>query len=377
MTRVMNETLPGRATPQFIEELDMKKNGKKNRSIIQRFSSKKKNHSSKKIKDTPRRIDIDPHLLLNKHVELTSDDETDTETFRDSFTDSFRNSFKKNIEPPQLVHKIKFISSSENFSDADHSNGPPSLSWQNRYPIIPVESENALLPTLLPWGDKERGMIKNHPPFRVSDLQWSCRTNIMHLEQALSLRRHHIKLLNPLVRNMTKLGLGSNFDIRDAENQFEIALMKYLKELGIPFRTEEDKRRRFIEESKPGESMQLSPDFMLTNPINLITLQATNEESTITEQGQINWIEAKMFYGASTIPDGTSNAVGAILRTAKKYIENYGPGAFVFSYGCGIKLRGHLEDLGISVLDSNPLNMEEMENHQRGWCADKNGTILP
>jgi len=350
--------------------------GKK--SIIQRcFSSKKKNHSSKKIKDTPRRIDIDPHLLLNKHVELTSDDETDTETFRDTFTDSFRNSFKENIEPPQLVHKIKFISSPENFSDADNSNGPPSLSWQNRYPIIPVESENTLLPTLLPWGDKERGMIRNHPPFRVSDLQWSCRTNVMHLEQALSLRRHHIKLLNPLVRNMTKLGLGSNIDIRDTDNYFEIALMKYLKKSGIPFRTEEDKRRRFFEDSKVGNSMQLSPDFMLTNPINLTTLQPANEGSTITEHGKINWIEAKMFYGASTIPDGTSNDVGAILRTAKTYVKNYGPGAFVFAYGCGSKLRGQLKDLGISVLDSHPLNLKEMENHQRGWCANKNGAILP
>eukprot|EP00555_Chaetoceros_dichaeta_P004055 CAMPEP_0198252748 /NCGR_PEP_ID=MMETSP1447-20131203/3224_1 /TAXON_ID=420782 /ORGANISM="Chaetoceros dichaeta, Strain CCMP1751" /LENGTH=176 /DNA_ID=CAMNT_0043938121 /DNA_START=789 /DNA_END=1319 /DNA_ORIENTATION=- len=176
---------------------------------------------------------------------------------------------------------------------------------------------------------------------------------------------------------MTKLGLGSNFDIRDAENQFEIALMKYLKELGIPFRTEEDKRRRFIEESKPGESMQLSPDFMLTNPINLTTLQPANKESTITEQGQINWIEAKMFYGASTIPDGTNNDVGAILRTAKTYVKYYGPGAFVFAYGCGSKLRGQLRDLGISVLDSHPLNLKEMENHQRGWCANKNGLMLP
>jgi len=347
--------------------------GKKKKSIIQRcFSSEKKNRSSKKIKESSRRIDIDPHLLLIEKVELASDDETDTETFRDE-------SFRENInEPPQLVQQIKIVSSPETFSDCnDNSNGPSSLSWQNSYPIIPVESENAMLPTLLPWGDKERGMIRNHPPFRVSDLQWSCRTNVMHLEQALSLRRHHIKLLNPLVRNMTKLGLGSNLDMRDTDNYFKIALMKYLKKSGIPFRTEEDKRRRFFEESKLGNSMQLSPDFMLTNPINLTTLQPANEGSTITEHGKINWIEAKMFYGASTIPDGTSNDVGAILRTAKTYVKNYGPGAFVFAYGCGSKLRGQLKDLGISVLDSHPLNLKEMENHQRGWCANKNGAILP
>jgi len=350
MTEEQDKAFSGWAPPQLTKGLNAKENARKNemkRNIPQlqtNRESKYRKHASR----PPHGIKTDEKLATNR---------------KRKFDTRFKEASNIKCESRQKPRH--------------GSTDLLSLSWQNSYPIIPVESENALLPVLLPWGQTERGMIKTQPPFRVQKIRKACRLHGMQLEQALSLRRHHMKLLNPQAKSMTCLGLGNNNDIRGAAQLFENATYGYLKECGIPFLTEEDQKRRFYEKQKPGVNMPPTPDFMLTNPINLISVQAVNKDSTGTEFRQINWIEAKMFYGASTIPDGTNNAVGAILRTAKKYIENYGSGAFLFSYGCGSQLRGQLSDLGIAVLDSHPLNLEKVEEHQRRWCADKNGAILP
>jgi len=244
-----------------------------------------------------------------------------------------------------------------------------SLSWRNCYPAIPVDSESALLPVLLQWESTERGMMRDQPPIRLEKILESCSLHGMQLEQALSLRRHHMKLNNPQVNNMTELGLGNNNDIYDAEDLFKSAVKTYLKKCHVPFKNNVN--------CNQGDTAVQAPDFMLTKPVRLITYQPAIEDGGLGEHGQVNWIEAKMFYGASTIPSETRNGVGAILPTAKKHVKNYGPGAYVFVYGCGSKLRRQLRDLGISVLDSHPLNLRKMQRHQKKWCANKKGVILP
>jgi len=264
-----------------------------------------------------------------------------------------------------------------------------NLSWQNCYPSIPVDLESAILTILLPHGAVERGMMKDHSPSRAKTIHDSCSKHGMQLEQALSLRRHHIKILNPQVKRMSQLGLGGNNDIQDARNLYNKAVLKYLNKNRIPFLTGED--RMGFRKSISGENMSTSPDFILAGPVNLVSLQPTNKgepedikgepedikgEPEDIEERQINWIEAKMYYGAS-IHDGASNNGKAILSTARKYVENYGPGAFVFLYGCGSTLKGQLSDMGISVLDSGPLNLTKMEDQQRRWCANESGRLLP
>jgi len=63
--------------------------------------------------------------------------------------------------------------------------------------------------------------------------------------------------------------------------------------------------------------MPPTPEFVLRNPVRFITHQPDSEDSGFGEHGQTYWIETKMLYGASTIPDGTDNAVGSILCDAK------------------------------------------------------------
>ena len=87
-----------------------------------------------------------------------------------------------------------------------------------------------------------------------------------------------------------------------------------------------------------------------------------------------------MFYGASSIaPDGKS-AVGCLLHTAQKYVRVHGPGAMVFMQGFGDQLAASLQEVGVLCLDCSSntmIDLEAVEAHQRTWCADRHGNILP
>ena len=98
----------------------------------------------------------------------------------------------------------------------------------------------------------------------------------------------------------------------------------------------------------------------------------------------ITGLEVKMFYGASTInADDGMSAVGCLLKTARKYTRLHGDGAMLFLYGCGDALAEQLSQLGVLVLDGsagyreNGLVLDRVEAHQRTWCAEQNGHILP
>lgn len=85
-----------------------------------------------------------------------------------------------------------------------------------------------------------------------------------------------------------------------------------------------------------------------------------------------------MFYGASSIKMGANSAVGNLLNTARKYVRAYGPGAMIFSFGFGEGLAATLEAEGVLCLDcSGMVDLGPVEAHQRTWCADRQGTILP
>jgi len=105
-----------------------------------------------------------------------------------------------------------------------------------------------------------------------------------------------------------------------------------------------------------------------------------NEDVVITDEQDVCWIEAKMFYGASTIPQDNNSAVGCLLATAKKYVRTYGPGAMIFMHGCGDDLARWLSEVGVLALDCgsrDTIDLRPVLAHQRTWCANSNGQILP
>jgi hypothetical protein len=243
-----------------------------------------------------------------------------------------------------------------------------ALHWGPPYNIPSVEAEEALLPLLLQYGEKERGMMyKQHYP-RIKAIQNACKQHKIHLDQALSMRRTHMMLLNPNIPDISRLGLGQLQDIRQSADLFEEAVASYLRRNGIRFYTENEQKSMA---RRKGQRLPPTPDFLLQESIIL------KSSSSSSSPQRIHWIEAKMFYAASTIPDGSKNAVGCLLQTARRYVETHGPGAFVFSFGYGARIKSVLEAEGVFVLDSKPLNLKQMREHQRSWCANNRGQILP
>eukprot|EP00568_Trieres_chinensis_P003442 CAMPEP_0183301774 /NCGR_PEP_ID=MMETSP0160_2-20130417/7787_1 /TAXON_ID=2839 ORGANISM="Odontella Sinensis, Strain Grunow 1884" /NCGR_SAMPLE_ID=MMETSP0160_2 /ASSEMBLY_ACC=CAM_ASM_000250 /LENGTH=198 /DNA_ID=CAMNT_0025464453 /DNA_START=27 /DNA_END=623 /DNA_ORIENTATION=- len=198
-----------------------------------------------------------------------------------------------------------------------------------------------------------------------------------------------MKALNPF-KDMSVLGLGKKDDIMKSAALFEDCVEEYLRTVGVAFLTEKVQRKR-----SKGPLMP-TPDFLLEETAHLTfeqsgrpALQPTTRDdnrgrkkSAIPGQevrtiGPVNWVEAKMFYGASSIPQGENSAVGNLMKTANKYVKLYGPGAMVFSFGCGGELARKLGALGVAALDAHPLELKRMEQHQRTWCGDKEGRILP
>ena len=263
------------------------------------------------------------------------------------------------------------------------------LSWHSPMPHVPLEVEEAMIEVLVRWKKKERGMFKNQPDFRLDQLKKKLRQNggQMLLSQALSLRRHHMKLLNPGCP-MSKLGLGQEGDIRECARLFEKSVEDFLVGKGILLWTEEQQKEDFRKRAKNGELLQHTPDFLVPHggflhirkTLNNVDNQCGSEVGTrVLEEKSIRWLEVKMFYGASTIPHGSKGAVGSIMATAKRYLKEFGPGAILFMYGCGARLADDLTQAGVLVLDCSGgfVPLEAVYQHQRTWCANKKGEILP
>ncbi|KAG7356870.1 TPD sequence-motif-containing protein [Nitzschia inconspicua] len=253
----------------------------------------------------------------------------------------------------------------------------PILHWPSDALFVPLQQEKQMVDILMQRnGRRERGMLKDKPQFVLQKFWTAMRQHApaMKMNQLCSLRRHHIKHLNPDHKPIA-LGLGSEKDIKESARLFERAVQKYLKKEKIPFETEESLRAAARQQKI---RLQGTPDFVFpTQPITLRKIQ----NGRVVEELIIHWLEVKMFYGASTIPHGSKGAVGSVLAKAQKYNDMFGKGALLFMFGCGEQLASDLRQIGVTVLDccseTSPVDLHQVHNHQRKWCANSEGYILP
>jgi hypothetical protein len=275
--------------------------------------------------------------------------------------------------------------SADEATDRESDENNCILEWDSPIGYVPLCEEEFMAQTLFKRnGKRERGMLKGVPSFVVSNYRRAMDNHApsMNFPQVLSLRRHHIKLFNPF-KNMSQLGLGKRDDINKSARIFECAVETFLKKSSIDFLTEKD---QVNEAKKEKKILKATPDFVLPKPVLLRKIQRgkskkgkSNKKYHVLEERTIHWIEAKMYYGASSIPHGSKGAVGTVLATAQKYVDNFGEGAMVFMMGCGEKLAAEINDIGVSVLDcsGNAVSLDQVHDHQRTWCANEKGRILP
>jgi hypothetical protein len=242
----------------------------------------------------------------------------------------------------------------------------PVLPWRRKR-YVDTQSEQRMIPHIMRYGKRERGMMWKQHGKRIDFIEQKCVQNKVELLTALSLRRHYIKKLNPMLKHES-LGLGTDVQIREAAEVFERTIQGYLEKYNIRFEDEQLQKKKLNRSNQP---MVATPDFWFPEPV---SLQVSPTGVTVN----IRWLEVKMFYGADTIePDGKS-AVGSILPKSQKYRHLYGPGAIVFLQGCGQQLARALDNMGVMALDPDPdVELEPLWTHMRTWCADLEGNILP
>jgi hypothetical protein len=270
------------------------------------------------------------------------------------------------------------------------------LWWYSAAPPIPSHVEDGLLDLLLKYGRHERGMFRDKPEHVIAKLQKRTDRDKIPLLAALSLRRNHMKHLNP-ARSMPQLRLGNEEDIRQSAHIFETVMADYLTAHNISFYSEAEQKSYIQSHRQPGQPHPPTPDFLLQVPIRIQPYRIhrsgqkhklrANNNNNPKEPMTVHWIEVKMFYGASTVPQDGKTGVGCVLATAQKYVQWYGPGAMVFYYGFGDQLQIQLAQLGVLCLDGcgsssapsslDGLDVRPVQTHQRTWCADAKGRILP
>ena len=249
--------------------------------------------------------------------------------------------------------------------------------WEDKDQPVPIASEKQVLDVLLRRGDKERSMICKQPPHRLRQIQRSVNEAPgLKLLPALSLRRHHIMLRNPGKRP-PQLGLGDEESIRTSADIFERTIEDCLIAQGISFLNETQQKQR----DDRGD-IRLTPDFLFAQPVQLVRYRVPKKGAGRQPQTPItiHWLEAKMFYGASSIPHGTGGAIGTIRAKMERYVKAFGPGAIVFMQGYGDQLAKDLDVVGVTTLSGasipRPL-IQRVWDHQVTWCANSDGRILP
>lgn len=222
--------------------------------------------------------------------------------------------------------------------------------------LTPLAVEAALLTVCIRWPN-EVGFIHTQPSFRLVKIRHASRSLGIPLLTTLSLRRHWVQE-NHKGKPESFLRLGTSIQKQHSATIFEEIVARHLDHLRVCYLTEKDQQAAATAPYGP------TPDFLLSPPIRIANQL-------------IHWIEVKHFYGAGTIPIGKSTC-GKLPAKSKSYVDAFGPGAYVFAYGCCEELHAAMAE-GVLVLDERELlpYLEPLHVHLRTWCADGNGEILP
>lgn len=160
-----------------------------------------------------------------------------------------------------------------------------TVEWYSPDAPIPIEMEEAIIPTLVQYGARERGTfvfqtmkrlqnvknillkVNNTRMRREQSLQNPPKMDLM---QALSLRRHHMKQMNPNL-SMTQLHLGLEQNIQRSAQLFEKSMEDFLVQNYVSYYNEQQQKQHILQNKKENEPYPPTPDFVLKDPIRVCT----------------------------------------------------------------------------------------------------------
>lgn len=209
---------------------------------------------------------------------------------------------RKRQLPSEHAAAVAQVPLDVNNQEEEEEDGPNVLWWHSAAPHVPLAAEEDMVKVILRWGKKERGMLRNQPPFRLREIRAQCQCTGMQIAQVCSLRRHHMSFLNPY-KSKEALGLGKLGDIRAAADLFENVIASFLRRKDILYYSEEEQKEQF-RQSNPGELLRGTPDFKMKEAVQLKVYSVSKQNGNrqrIQSERTIYWLEAKMFFGASTM----------------------------------------------------------------------------
>ena len=142
------------------------------------------------------------------------------------------------------------------------------LWWHSPTPPVPLSVEKDFIDVLIPYKRRERGMFFKQSYHRKRELLRLCEVKRVNFRVALSLRRHHMKRLNPYL-SLEQLGLGDDVTIRESARLFELAVQEFLERHHVTFYSEDDQRAYIEEHRQPGQPSPPTPDFILQKQIRI------------------------------------------------------------------------------------------------------------
>lgn len=255
----------------------------------------------------------------------------------------------------------------------------PVLCWRQNKTTLTLGKEKTLLRSLLRNKKKECGCLFQQHENNINKIRHLCETHQVPILTAASLRRHHI--LKNHRGKFYLANLGTDQQIREAASLVESTVKLALVDIDgepIPYWNEEEQKANYRNtiKSELDPLQGPTPDVLFKKAV---TLRLETEDGDITER-TVYWLEIKMFYGAASLPwDSTAGAIGGLQRMAEKYTRLFGTGAVFFWNGCAQELEKKFKHLGVVVLDNTcgMVDASTVEAHQRTWCANENGEILP
>ena len=142
------------------------------------------------------------------------------------------------------------------------------LWWHSPVAPVPLSVEKDLVDVLIMYHRRERGMFFKQSHHRKRELRRLCEIKKVNFRMALSLRRHHMKRLNPYL-TLEQLHLGDEETIRESASLFEVAVQEFLERNNITFYSEDDQRTYIEQHRQPGQPTPPTPDFILKKPIRI------------------------------------------------------------------------------------------------------------
>lgn len=176
------------------------------------------------------------------------------------------------------------------------------LWWHSPVSPVPISVEKDLIDVLVPYHRRERGMFFKQSFHRKRELRRLCEIKKVNFRMALSLRRHHMKRLNPYL-TLEQLHLGDEETIRESARLFEVAVQEFLERNNVTFYSEDDQRAYIEQHRQPGQPSPPTPDFILKKPIRIRKYKKSRgnsreviEERSVSCMSELYSCEFDVFY---------------------------------------------------------------------------------